>query len=366
MRRSAARAAVSPPGPERTVLPAAWHRGQWRAFRLLVEAAERPVVLQLADELAQVAGERGIALLHRPGAVLDRERPLERRQLELVVRIRLVELRDQVVLDDDRVRATRRDLEERRVLVGERIGLRVRELALHPLLRSLPLERGDRLVRAVPRRDGRGRVVVGSNGEDLRVRDVRPAEADRLLPLRGRGEPDGDHVELLRDETRDEAVEVEVLDTQLDLHLLRERLQHHHVVARRFAVLVEIHLWRVLEVHAHDERSRAVQPERVCRVVARGGPTDRNGHGREHPGKCRETGPPSSSAYHVASSSFGLHTDCTSTYVLPEADSSLSITASRRFRRRRETARATRPDGGVARSFSIVRNRRSIPNAATT
>ena len=101
-----------------------------------------------------------------------------------------------------------------------------------------------------------GRRVAGGRREDLRVRHVRPAEADRLPALRRRREADRDHVELLRHEARDQAVEVEVLDVELDPPLLGERLQEHDVVARRVALRVQVHLRLELERHADRQLRR--------------------------------------------------------------------------------------------------------------
>src|SRR6516164_6278122 len=160
------------------------HGRERRALGRLVDRREPTALLLAADERVEVARERGVPLLHRVGAVLHVQRLGERGLLQLPG-VRLAELGEDVVLHDRRVGPSRRHLQERGRVIGVADGLRLREQLLRELLVGRPLERGDRLVRAVVGADRGGRRRARGHSEDQRVGDVGAAEGDRLLPLRG-------------------------------------------------------------------------------------------------------------------------------------------------------------------------------------
>src|SRR3954451_15440293 len=133
-------AAANPAGPPPTIsrsydsTSAGGHRRKLVDREgLLVDPLERPIVLRLAEPLVQELDEVLVALRDRPRAVLHVERLVDRGLVELAG-IGGLELREQVVLDDDAVGAARRHLEEGGVLIRQALDLRVREQLLGELL----------------------------------------------------------------------------------------------------------------------------------------------------------------------------------------------------------------------------------------
>src|SRR5262249_37011340 len=100
----AGRGEPSRPGRGMPRLLTARHRRECRSLGCLVELGQLAIALHLAEERVELLEQRRVALLHCPRPVLGMERLRERRLLELVA-VRLVELREQVVLDHDPVRA---------------------------------------------------------------------------------------------------------------------------------------------------------------------------------------------------------------------------------------------------------------------